>query len=605
MHTRPGWLTLCLQRKYKESKAEASAAQSNLEKEITSLRDANRTLQLKLRDIEVANDDMERHARHTTSSLEDLESKYNIAIERGVMLEEEIKLGEQERERLRVEAQRLREELSDLKIEAEILQDKIRKQNSHMSNLSTDLTIPGSPSYLHSPRSNTSSPMNITTPPDTKSLSTIDTISEPQDPPSPPMSDVSMPLPKLSSLKTPNRLPRSRLPSADCSITPKPRPVNASSSSSRGGARSVTTSISSETRTTETRPPEPRRPRPSGPRESAALRAARAARGVSSTNSLTHIRTLTAQMQKLEARVHSARSKLPNSANTKDTPFASAFTNAYGPDNTYTGNHNFSSSNHTYSSSTSTPPRPSTRSASGNVSGTLSIRTRKRTVGSNASTSSQTSDEQLPPPSLAQSRHPPSASRSSIASASKHVPRLSSSSGVSRFSHGPLPNRNPTANGSTINHHTPSHKSTDSDLYSRPSSRTSMSSSTYGRPPSRAAESAIPIPSSRPMSRASSTRTPLSRPRSSMGVHNSVYSHGHSGSMSYTTTNEAADESLLEDDESDYRRTPTRRGGYETGIPLPGSGIPVRSRRPSGASSVSGMRRVSNARVYEDLGETY
>ena len=76
----------------------------------------------------MANDDFERQARNTTSSLSDLESKYNVSIERAVMLEEEVKIGEQEREHLRVEAQRLKEELSDLKIEAEILQDKMKTQ---------------------------------------------------------------------------------------------------------------------------------------------------------------------------------------------------------------------------------------------------------------------------------------------------------------------------------------------------------------------------------------------------------------------------------------------------------------------------------------------
>ncbi|KAA6412671.1 MAG: hypothetical protein FRX48_03663 [Lasallia pustulata] len=48
-------------------------------------------------------------------------------IERGVRLEEEIKLGEQEREALRIETQRLRDELSDLKVEAEIMHDKLHQ----------------------------------------------------------------------------------------------------------------------------------------------------------------------------------------------------------------------------------------------------------------------------------------------------------------------------------------------------------------------------------------------------------------------------------------------------------------------------------------------
>ena len=103
---------------------------------------------MKLRDIEVANDDFERQARNTTSSLEDVESKYNVAIERAVMMEEEIKIGEQEREGLRIEAQRLRDELGDLKIEAEILQDKLKRHESRqLPILSTDITAPNTPSF--------------------------------------------------------------------------------------------------------------------------------------------------------------------------------------------------------------------------------------------------------------------------------------------------------------------------------------------------------------------------------------------------------------------------------------------------------------------------
>ncbi|UKZ63911.1 uncharacterized protein TrAtP1_005132 [Trichoderma atroviride] len=131
-------------RKYKDSKSETAAAQASLEKEITSLRDANRTLALRLRDSEVANDDFERQARNTTSSLEDMESKFNQAVERGVLMEEEIKMGEQEREALRIESQRLREELSELKIEAELMQDKAKKYERH-STMSSDLSLLGSP----------------------------------------------------------------------------------------------------------------------------------------------------------------------------------------------------------------------------------------------------------------------------------------------------------------------------------------------------------------------------------------------------------------------------------------------------------------------------
>jgi hypothetical protein len=555
------------QKKYKEAKAEANTAQNNLEKEITNLRDANRTLQLRLRDIEVANDDFERQARTTTSSLEDLESKYNVAIERGVMLEEEIKIGEQEREKLRVETQRLREELADLKIEAEILQDKIKKQESrHLSSISTDISsIPGSPSFCNSPHSTASSPM-IMTPPDLKLLSAADTASDIQDPPSPPMSDASVPLPKFGGLKTPAPQRKSRLPSAENSITPKPRAFAPATTSSNRVTRVAATSSAMRT---------------PAHRSSAARSTRTPANRIPPSNSLTHIRTLTAQMQRLEARVQSARSKLPGPANT--------------------------------------PPRSSPRGPI-SVPSTVTIRSRKRTVGSTASSSAASLAGSETTPS--QSRHAPSDSRSSISSSTnKHVPRLSTS-GVSRLSFGPLPNRNPTASNTTSS--TP--HNTDPD-FSRPSSRASISS--YARPASRTDSHAGSMPPPRPMSRASlsGTRTPLGRPRSSLGMHG----HGHSGSVSYSTAEEA-DEFAVDGPGSEMR-TPSRRGTYSrlemeaaaaagmSGIPLPtgGSGIPVPSsrRQSGGAASVSGGvgRRISGAsttgtmsstgRVLEDLGETY
>ncbi|KAJ4169769.1 NADH:ubiquinone oxidoreductase [Fusarium falciforme] len=511
-------------RKYRESKTEASASQNALEKEITTLRDSNRTLQLKLRDIEVANDDFERQARNTTSSLEDMESKYNQAIERAVMMEEEIKMGEQEREQLRIESQRLREELGDLKIEAELLQDKIKKQESrHLSTISTDLSVLESPTFDHtgSPGSTASSPL-ITTPPESKSpIPDGDTLSELPDPPSPPMSDVSAPLPKVASTRTPavSRNGRSRLPSSsDNSITPKPRAKPPTKTTRAPGSR-----ISTGGTTTMRTPAN----RAVGPRS--------ASHKLPASNSLTHIRTLTAQMQRLEARVHSARSKLP------------------GP--------------------TRTPTRASPRSSVygvSNVPSTVTIRSRKRTVGS--TTSSVAGDDTTP-----------TNSQNSGTSKGSHMPRLSTS-GVSRLSFGPLPNRG----------------GPDSEI-SRPSSRASVSS--YARPPSRTAGDMIP----RPVSRTSltGTRTPMGRPRSSLG--GSI--HGHSASISHLD--------LEEEDETEFR-TPSRRGTYSkldpdggmSGIPAPGSGIPMpSSRRQSGGRRTSNgpMRSSISAghRKLSDLGETY
>lgn len=420
---------------------------------------------------------------------------------------------------MRVEAQRLREELSDLKIEAELLQDKIKKQESrHLSTISTDISVPESPTFDRtlepsSPQSTASSPL-VTTPPDTKSLSTADTVSEVHDPPSPPMSDASAPLPKKGTgvAKTPAATSgvarKSRIPSADA--TPKPK-----------AAKTPGTGL----RVPSSRPSTGAAPLRTPANRSAA--APRAGHKIPGSSSLTHIRTLTAQMQRLEARVQSARSKLP--------------------------------------APTHTPPRASPRNGA-NVPSTVTIRSRKRTIGSAAS--SVAGDETTPTNHYPQHK--------------SHVPRLSESR-VSRLSFGPLPNRGP-----------------ESEI-SRPSSRASISSA---RPSSRT-EMAPP----RPLSRSSlgGARTPLGRPRSSMS--GSV--HGHSASISR----------MDEEDEEDIGefRTPSRRGTYTkfdprgstSSIPGPGSGIPVPgSRRQSGGRRTSkegALPRPASrtGQKLEDLGETY
>ncbi|KAG6008143.1 NADH:ubiquinone oxidoreductase [Claviceps maximensis] len=437
-------------RKYKESKAEASAAQHSLEKEITTLRESYRSVQLKLRDMEVANDDFERQARNTTSSLEDLESKFNQAIERGVMMEEEIRAGEQEREKLRIETQRLREELAELKIEAELLQDKLKKQeNRHLSTISTDLSIMGSPTFDRnvetSPNSAASSPL-VTSPTETKSSLADASVAEVEEPPSPPMSDASTPIVRAGAAakRVGGLVRKSRLPSLDNSFTSKSR------------VKSVTTRRSS---------------RLSGGAPNTRTPASRAATNpylsrhkLPASNSLTHIRSLTAQMQRLEARVQSARSKLP--------------------------------------APTHTPPRASPRSAAAAAHSipfpsTVTIRSRKRTIASSAASSLVSS--------FAGDEATPTNFRSSTSSRPGHVSRLSAS-GISRLSFGPLSNRAP-----------------ESDVIpSRPSSRASATS--YARPPSR---SDMVLPP-RPMSRTSmpGARTPLGRPPSSLGT--SMHGHSSS-----------------------------------------------------------------------------
>ncbi|CEJ82441.1 hypothetical protein VHEMI02503 [[Torrubiella] hemipterigena] len=539
-------------RKYKEAKAEASSAQSNLEKEITTLRDTNRTLQLKLRDSEVANDDFERQARNTTSSLEDMESKYNQAIERSVIMEGEIKAGEQERETLRIESQRLRDELADLKIEAELMQDRIKKQEArHLSVISTDMSIMSSPTFDRhmdgSPGSTASSPL-VTTPPEAKSVTSTATTdmsgSELTDPPSPPMSDASSSRPR----QTPARLPgvstlrrKTRLPSLDGSAnlpgrqsltaaaTPKPRPRAPTTTARMPGARDSGAGFQ---RT------------PAASRSTANLRSAASSSTapkprLPSSNSLSHIRNLTAQMQRLEARVQSVRSRLP------------------GP--------------------TSTPPRASPRSSAkdGTMPSSVTIRARKRTTGS-STTSSTRGDDTTP------------TNHSTTGHKSGHVPRLSTS-GVSRlsFGPGPLPNRNPDADSS------------------RPSSRASMSG--YTRPASRTEM----VPPPRPMSRSSisGARTPLGRPRSSMSL------HGHSASVGYIDVGiEEEHEGQFRTPSRRGTYSKLELEGLTSAIPMPTSAIPTPGGRRQSASGAAGRRTstgipsrpgTSNGRALGDLGETY
>ncbi|KAK5628007.1 hypothetical protein RRF57_003722 [Xylaria bambusicola] len=490
--------------KCKKAKAEANAAQNTLEKEITTLRDANRSLQLKLRDIEVANDDFERQARNTTSSLEDMESKYNVAIERTVMMEEEIKIGEQEREALRIEAQRLREELSDLKIEAEIMQDKIKKaEDRHLSAISTDISIPYSDTYEDSPRSTASSPM-ISTPPDELSLPPVGKLPQVlNEPPSPPMSDASAHPPRPSSkLKTPAPpQKRSRIPSADRSTTPKPRSLTAGSVRPPGMRSVTTTRTPAPTRTTTT----------------ALL-----------LTSCRHLRLLPTSAL-LQPRCNVLRPAF----NQQDPN--------YQP---------LSIPHHVLHLD---PPCREFRkylrqSLCDRVSALSALLHRPMT-------------EETPTQST------------NTAGMGKHTGRLSTS-GVSRLSFGPLPNRS--------NNYDP-----DSSVsgISRPSSRASVSG--YARPERPPSRTEIPRPLSR--TSMSGARTPMGlRPRSSM----SGSLHGHSQSISH-----------LEFDEMD-ERTPSR-----SSIPAP-SGIPL-SRRQSGGLN-SSIRRVSGggandsrSRRLSDLGETY
>ncbi|GAB7341403.1 hypothetical protein MBLNU457_7655t1 [Dothideomycetes sp. NU457] len=282
--------------KYKQSKDEANRAQTSLQKEITTLRESTRTLQLKLRDIEVANDNYEMQARNTTSSLEDLESKYNVAIERGVMIEEEIRAGEQEREQLRIETQRLRDELSDLRVESEITNDKLRRAESTIEGLHSRKPQamhlnPARPRSIASEVSAVTPPSpSISTPPPSKSDGSG---SDLPTPPSPPLSEAT------TTAKPPirsNGFSGRKSLLSDSSVTPRPSMTsNRVPRHSRGPSLSATGPTLSSSQKMGPPPPRP----------------SNGAEALPRSGSLYQIKGLIGRMQKIEERVHSVRSKLP------------------------------------------------------------------------------------------------------------------------------------------------------------------------------------------------------------------------------------------------------------------------------------------------------
>lgn len=244
---------------------------------------------MKLRDIEVANDDYERQARNTTSSLEDLESRYNVAIERGVLLEEEIKTGEQEREALRIENQRLRDELSELKIEADIVNEKLRKAEAELSRRRKPAYLdPGLASSHYpdrseqSPATTSSSPTMATPPAKSVSSATSDAVT----PPSPTASESSTSVRKPGTEQIGSRA-RSITNSSN---PPRYRRHSRTPSFPKNGNGYSTPSITSR-------------------QSFSRLNASQS--GIARSGSLYQIRGLIGKMQKLEERVHSARSRLP------------------------------------------------------------------------------------------------------------------------------------------------------------------------------------------------------------------------------------------------------------------------------------------------------
>lgn len=286
--------------KHRQAKSEAAAAQASLEREIKTLRQENLTLRQRVRDIEVANDDYERKQRTTEVSLEDMESKYNQAVERAVILEEEVKTGEQERETIRIETQRLKDEFSDFRIEAEITKKRLEKAEEELVTKRRSLTISPnniapSPRSELSPTTTDASAPSFDTPPAKATGSS--SISDAVTPPSPPSLD-KLRTPQPFTTPVPNK---TRLSMTSANATPRQIPLSARGNSH---VRGPSMAAMSRTQATSTY-------RQSLGKAGLPMRQSNMPSGLPKSSSIVQLRTLRGRMQSLEERVHKAKSKLP------------------------------------------------------------------------------------------------------------------------------------------------------------------------------------------------------------------------------------------------------------------------------------------------------
>ena len=420
--------------KYRLSKTEASNAQNSLQKEITQLRETNREMNLRLRDTEVANDDFERKQRNTESSLEDMEQKYNQTIERSVMLEEEMRTSEQEREALRIETQRLRDEFSDLKIEADITKEKLQKATNQLARREKHLhlqpiAISASPRSELSPTTTNASSPTFDTPPTKTSSSGL---SDTPTPPSPPFSDKST---KISKPFATPGIPKSRQSLTANGVNSRPSTSGSITSKPAGHARGPSVPALSRTAPSSTFRQSLSRPSVAPQRPSVLPHSA----------SIVHLKNMQGKIAALAERAHAARSKLPAPVRT--------------------------------------PPRSSPRSGSalGNhIPSSVTVRSRKRTNGSMVSGADSLADKQETPsaprsrpsrPSLNQQAPSPARSEISMAKSKTSRPSLSQQPPSPRRGEMAAPPPRPASRASDL----PSSRSSFTPSHSRPGSRASVS----------------------------------------------------------------------------------------------------------------------------------
>ncbi|KAG5365684.1 Nuclear distribution protein nudE-like protein 1 [Yarrowia sp. B02] len=107
---------------------EAASTQQALQREVNSLRDAHKLVKERLRETENANDDIEQRERITCSTLEDIQTRYNEALENVAILEAELA----SKDVLIGEHHRAKEEIKDLTEELEHTRKKLATRDQEL-----------------------------------------------------------------------------------------------------------------------------------------------------------------------------------------------------------------------------------------------------------------------------------------------------------------------------------------------------------------------------------------------------------------------------------------------------------------------------------------
>ncbi|NXF90585.1 NDE1 protein, partial [Eubucco bourcierii] len=137
---------------------------SALEDDLAQTRAVKDQLQKYIRELEQANDDLERAKRATIMSLEDFEQRLNQAIERNAFLESEL----DEKENLLESVQRLKDEARDLRQELAVQQKQEKPKTPMRAALEAErtdtavqasLSVPSTPSVHRAPISNVHTPV--------------------------------------------------------------------------------------------------------------------------------------------------------------------------------------------------------------------------------------------------------------------------------------------------------------------------------------------------------------------------------------------------------------------------------------------------------------